>query len=788
MKANPLGRRLSQSIIHEAHSTEDIDLWVAEASAELGGHMWLHVGHTPDNPNVNNAGTCEVASDKRAPIAEISFNLFDALIHLAHLHTGLEAKSPHEAVREWSRTLPKGWGSAELHVIDSGHPSRPTLEFRDDGHGQHPDDIHSTFLSLHSGTKLGLPHLCGKFGMGLKSSFKFCDRLVLVTKPHESLLNGRKAAAGVAVVRKVTTPGDKGPHYEYLCSPNGRIIRLDAPGLAHGSTIRLSRYDLDGFHGKINAPNQSLHLLLNSYLIDPPLPLRVSDRRKGAVSKNMTVRGLLHSLEKPKKANSHQGRVLVGVNFEGETSNALVRYYVLHPNSSPRDKDGTKVKSEQAITFSHNGQRHGSEGRAAMRRLLDVGMAICPRLAVVVDTSALHPSACGDLYSSNRINANSGSKVYEQIMDATREALRKDEEFRLLEKTASENMSQNKSGQTEKLEDLVSQMIHGIIQGRKGTGGNGTGNGASGNGGGGNKKRDTDDSLLPEKPTRILVDNQPLKAPRGKFAHLTLDINAKNGYISPGDGRLSIEFKDETGAWVSSMGELAGGKVRLTVRTPDDAAKGKSPFTARIVDRANGVEISARGTMEVVEPKLSRNGNGNGNGNGNCGGERAEPVCRVSWLFRNDTDYPDYWDQNTPGEGEYRVVDGTPTMKIFLNGEFGPLGGIQSKMSKGKIQAYHLRRDQYARVVCGYIVNVEVNKMETEKAFAMAALDAAFKDASEDDTEDLEAEDESKSPQNEENEEESFATPARKTSGKNGILGTPTGMAEIAAAEAYRNA
>jgi hypothetical protein len=251
---------------------------------------WRHVGWTSDSPKINNAGLCDIASDKRSPIAEVVVNCVDSVIDLVHVAKGLDAASPREAVTCWdSRALgtddwKKGQISISLHDGDS--KSRPTVDFRDLGRGQHPDDFRHTFLDLHSSTKLSLPHLCGKFGMGLKSTFKFCDSVMIVSRPHRSSIKGRQPEVGFAVVRKVFPKGDKVAHYEYLCDARGQIIRLNLSesDFESGTLVRLAGYDMAGYEGNIGRQNKSLRLMLNSYIIDPPVEIKASDCRSSVAA------------------------------------------------------------------------------------------------------------------------------------------------------------------------------------------------------------------------------------------------------------------------------------------------------------------------------------------------------------------------------------------------------------------------------------------------------------------------------------------------------------------------
>lgn len=727
MKNTVASTKLSSRIINSCFSADDIDKWVDDLSKEIGGVSWRHVGWTPSRPDVNNAGTCEVANDKRAPIAEDIFNAEDAVIELARVLKGFaDPSTPHAAVSSCELFGSEEWKFGKIFATlrESEVECRPTLDIRDLGCGQHPEGWVDTFLSLHSGTKSNKSHLCGKFGMGLKSSFKFCPRLVIASRCHPSTLEGRADEVGVTVVRKNYTKGDKTPRYEYLCDAKGEIVRLDLSSFENGTLVRLAEYDLEGYHGGLSTPNNSLYVLLNSYLIDPPVGITIQDRRAGS-KENRKFRGLLHNLENPKTPNSHEERFGVNVEFDGDESQIQVRYYVLHPKDSPRDKSGTKVKAEQGITFSHNGQRHGVESRIIFKSRFGLG-AIYTRLAVVVDTSKLHPAACSDLFSSNRIGVNSDSKVYKAIMDSLQAHIEGDEDLQALDEEATNKRNDDKAANTESLERAVSDLVVDIL-GKRRVAFRKVGAGVA-KGGGGRPKRNRSDSHLTDLPTRIVIDNNPLVAPQGRFAYLTLDIDAKNGYVTPGDGKVSVKFKNSKVARATSQGELIGGKMRLTVTVPASSPKGESTFEVRLEDAANGISLSSKGTLRVVEPKKGNPGKGNKKTGGDAEG-LGGPDTFVDWIFRDEwaSTNNESWDETFPGECYIRRKDGAVQSVTFnLNADFAPITAIRSKMAKKKGRAYEERLADYAKTLCKALLYKELQSMSPETSFSTAIVDSAF--------------------------------------------------------------
>lgn len=765
MKTSIISTALSQNIL-SAVTPDHVDAWIDQVSAAIGGASWRHVGWTSDNPDPCNAGQCEVANDKRAPIAEIVFNCIDAVIELAHSLSPFEAASPKQAVEACPLFGSDSWmfDRVSATLRDSGTEERPTLDIRDLGHGQHPDDFSKTLLSLNRSTKISVPYLCGKFGMGMKSAFKFCDRTVIVSRPHPSMLDGRADEVGVTVVRKRFADREKAARYEYLCDGNGQIIRLHLPSFDCGTLVRLTRYDMEGYHGGLGQLNKSLYLMLNSYVIEPPVGISLHDRRE-ASRENKKFRGLVHALSKPKTPNSHEDSFVAKVEFDGVESQCLVRYYVLHAKESVRDKSGTKVKAEQGITFSHNGQRHGVEPRSIFKSRFGLGI-IRERLAVVIDTSGLSPAACSDLYSSNRIGVTVGSKVYDSIMDALQSHIERDEDLALLDAEATRSKSEERSAQTENLEKAVSAFVVDIL-GKKNVVFAGRKVGVSG--GGGNKgRRNRSDAHLPSVPTRVLIDNDPLTAPQGRFAYLTIDIDAKNGYVKPGDGKVTVSFKNRGVARVSSEGELIGGKMRLTVTVPGSSPKGESEFKVCVRDAANGVDISAVGTIKVVEPR--KGGEGDGNKTSGGGGEVMEgPHTSVAWLYRNEwAAAGEHWNAEYPGDCVVNRKEGVVRSVTFtLNADFAPIEAIRTRVAKSKINAFDRRRNRYAEALCKALLHKELNKMGSDASFAAAIADLAFGGILGDD-DDADGDDAS-------SKRVSIPTPKR------GVLESPTLLAETRA-------
>jgi hypothetical protein len=456
-------------------------------------------------------------------------------------------------------------------------------------------------------------------------------------------------------------------------------------------------------------------------MVDPLVAIKASDcRGKGVTKKNMTVYGLLHSLRNPQTPNSHEESFGVKLKFNGKESEVVVHYFVLHPNESPHDISGTKVKAEHAVTFSHNGQRHGVESRGFLSTRFGLG-AIRSRLAVVIDTSGLHPQACSSLYASDRVKVAVESPVYLAVMDAIKAQFAADEELQALDEEANKQGRINNSAQTESLEKAMSEVVVGLVGKKRLFRKVGVG---VAKGGGKKTPRSRDDSKLPLLPTRVLIENSPLVAPKGRFAHLTLDIDAKNGYVEAGDNKVSVSFKDGL-AVVKTVGRLVGGKIRLIVEVPEESPKGESPFKVKLDDDANGIHLSATGTLKVVEPRLGKSGSGNKKTGGE-GNELSPPPTVIVWVDKSE--WKGEWDENFPGECIVKQPNGQIESVTFrLNLDFGPIGSIRSKLAKNKGRSFDLKLNgEYGKTLCTAMLYQSLNGLSAETSFATAFAESVF--------------------------------------------------------------
>src|SRR4051794_23947107 len=261
--ASRLTRWLSPELSELALSVaraDDVAVWLHRVDDQVGGLRWEPVGGTP-----NNVHPVEVASDPALALVERPINGIDALLDLGARERNSVADTPHEAARAWFGVPEGGIGSLSqdgrraladrlrITMIESDVLQRPTIEIRDGGTGQHPDDFADTLLSLLASNKKTKAHQMGVYNAGGAASCRFARYTLIASRLAPSLLDGRADEVGFTIIRYNALDPDryKSGTYEYLAARDGSILRLAIPDLAgaaamveHAEDLRSEEYAL----------------------------------------------------------------------------------------------------------------------------------------------------------------------------------------------------------------------------------------------------------------------------------------------------------------------------------------------------------------------------------------------------------------------------------------------------------------------------------------------------------------------------------------------------------------
>lgn len=674
-----INRQLSEKLF-TIMTGDDLDRWIREVEKDIGGVIWNPLGGRD-----NNSHTVEVATDPALALVERPTNCIDAMLDLKAETLGETAETPHAAAAKWFNVPADGLSglseearrqladNIQVSMLESGDSDRPTIAIEDKGVGQHPDDFLKTLLSIDGSTKLSKRHLMGVYNAGGSASYKFATRAVIVSRRAPNLLNGRADEIGVSIVKYEEPPNRKIGRYVYLAARDGSIPRLDLteiPEVGHGTHVKLLEYQLKGYSASVEKPTNSLWQLFHSALPEPALPIRIIEQRieRFKKSQKRVVNGLLHLLRSESTSEYSDSRE---IDLGAEIGSVKLHYFVI------KESAGTDyyVRADQGLTIALNGQRQIVKERRWLKTELEL-FFLFKRLIVVVDGTGLTAAARRQVFTSTR-EAGVNSPTTQTILDRVVTELDQDDELHELEELAKQKTKEDATkSTTEKVKRQLSSQIGAYLQGKSiGTKGGGEQpkkkKKAKGRRRGKKKgvKRNVDDSMLPEVPTELVIDSNPLKLEQGGTSPLRLSINAKNGFLPKHVDSLKIVFGGELNgrASITSTGRLLGGKVRLTVAAVADAPLGSFPVKVALVVPELGVLLTADGSIEVAKPEEPPKDKDTVGGDFNI---------EINWLGREKWDEMT-WDAETVGECQIHREDPNDKNAItsvvwFLNKAFTP--------------------------------------------------------------------------------------------------------------------
>ena len=682
---------------------------------DLGREMavsWQPVGGIP-----NNVHTVEVSSDPALALMERPINGIDALLDLRARERVETASTPHIAAGRWYG-VPSGGLTAmdederrqladllQVTMLESGVPARPTITIQDQGTGQHPDDFPQTLLSLLASNKKDQPHVMGVYNAGGAASYRFARYAIIISRLAPSLLDGRADEIGFSLVRYNPLDPErfKSGTYEYLTAADGSILRLsleELPDLPYGTYVKLIEYELSRYARAAYEPKQSLWHLFHAGLPDPALPMRIIETRterfpgmKGTVSRRV-ISGLLHLLGRPDTADYSDVREL---QLGPDLGKVIVRYYVLN---GARDPDAY-TSPKQGLTITLNGQRQITRDRSWVKRVLDLPF-LYKRLVIVVDGTGLTSGTKRSVFSSTR-ETGVDSPEARKIIDRVLVELEEDENLQELDEQAKQRVVENaQKTTTEKVKRQLARQIGAYLKGEM-----------IGTKGGRRRRRRrrrprpipgptpiVDDSLMPEAPDTLDIENDPVRIERGATASLRLAINAKNDFLPRHSEGLSVIIGPELGGFVEvvATGRLLGGKVRVTLQASAEAPATSSSLRVALVVPELGVLLTASGAIEVVESRSVKDPQAPTGG---------EPNIDVNWLGRDAwTNFDPAWNDQTVGKCQVHRDDPAQLMAItkvewFMNEDFAAYRQVIDQKNLDEVALQRFRESYEYPVLFG---------------------------------------------------------------------------------------
>lgn len=660
----------------------------------------------------NNVGTVRSGSDPGQALAERITNGIDAVIERGiHESTfGDEPESPREAIEEmfglskggfnamsaqWVRDTAKQ--NLRVTMSEGAGKNSPTIEVRDEGIGQRPEDFPDTFLGLNEDSKITKPYLIGKYGQGGSNTFDFCEYAIVLSRHVDG------GSLGWSIVRFNPRLDEEEMYsdgvFEYCVRPDGTIPQIDEHLVDdwNGSLVRLVEYEAADFSHSLTPSRGSLYTVAHEVMFGSLFPFVLEDTRSTRFesydnSRRRTVVGSRYRLDKP-AGDVYDSREFRRVDL-GDLGSIQVKYWVLE------DVDAVSqfVEKTEPIVFTLHGQKHHAESKRFLKR---TGYTFLKdRLIVEVNCDDLSQEG-KRIFSSTRDRASEG-REYRTIIDRLSETLDNDEELAQLNQEFKDRaLNEASSDQEEKAKDLLAELLHepeSTTQGEvKTDGGDGSGGGG---GSGGSGSRDPVDPRR-KYPTFVEIDNShgPIRAQQGRTMRVRVKTDAEDDYETLDRGEITISWDDTLDEAFSYRSETAlseGWKV-FQIEVAEDADIGVTGEIEVAADWTSGYKSDEQ-TATVVEP-VERSGGG---GTQQAGLQAPE----IRQVYEDQDDV-----RQTVGLTEDdAVVEYTPSNE-------GP-GEVFVAMFNNKIQPIRETNDtegvveQYDRQYAAYIAYFEVMRQQ----------------------------------------------------------------------------
>lgn len=689
-----------------ARTLPDVQQLVSDVTDAMPGVTWRPVGDRP-----NNIGTIRVASDPALALIERITNAMDALLELGQAtHPGHHPVTPRLAAQEWFGVPSSGLGdmtekerralgeNIAVSLDESGDPKRPTIVVLDKGIGQTPAAFPATLVSLNESNKVGQLHTMGTYGQGGAATFGFSRATLIFSRRQPSLLGDSSDAVGFTVVLEKDDPTQQRlPNYEYLVGPDREVLSVDhdvLPELSGGTCFIHVAYDFQGWTGPYTT---GAWQLFHSTLFDPVLPFLVTGTRKKEAEYGSRI--VIGNAARLDNVDAAKGEIelahadSVRVDLGSLYGHVTYNYWVVRrPAGSDKTSDaaGGYVQPSSAISMTLFGQRQDAEPRSWIKDQAKLPF-LYKNIIVQIDADELTPIAKRELFASTRERATS-SDLRSDIYSRLATTLLTDDELKVLNHEEKERLlARSTSAANDRVRKKLQRFVTTKLKDQVREGKGGTSPGTAGrkkSKPGGRSHRDTDDSALPNVPTYLRFRTSKLRVGRGHRTTVSVEIDAKNGYLPAHDDSLEVVWINEAPGdklRLTGRSKLLGGMSRWFFEASVDAPLREYQLKATLMT-PNG-ELSDTAIITIYEPPTS---------DSSSSGTEAAEGPRVEWVYKDTWDERGF-DANTVGEV---TVDDEETI-IWVNREFGAL---ERALSGPKLtpEALSLRADRYQYpVACG---------------------------------------------------------------------------------------
>jgi hypothetical protein len=675
-------------------------------------------------------------------LLEVVTNMQDAVIErLALQRFGsierVPFTTPHAASRDLLGVLDKKQQAALATVtIDSnGQASkkRITVVLRDGGCGITPSDVPNTIFQIGAGHKDGVDWQQGTFGLGGATTYRNASAVVLVTrKPPELLEPGEEDRITVAVVQWLrhhttvnafyltTRPwrksGDDAPPFSVPAS--------SFPDFQPGTHLALIDYATEGL-ARRSGDERSFDTVFNTRLYRPVMPISYRNNITRA-ERLETLDGLARRLDDNPGESGSEGRHELPFTLNGATYHLPMQFRIF---SKPGEQGARRnfVAHGHALVVTSNGQVHSHwtpqdfKLRTTLNKLAD-------RILVVVESDALPIELRTMLFTADRsqlVRTDAALRLEMEIASFLNDwpELRDANNALIRESIAGDNNARPTLELARKIARAMK--AKGFALG-----------GAGGSGGGrGKPPEPTPEEDLYNDPTHF-EGPELVEAVTGRSKSVFFKLNAKNDFLGPnGRGHLeAICDHPDIGAEEITVGELRGGRVRVSIAIPETADLGTFQLCAVIPPWSKssgglGPEFAWDTKVEVVdEPTVKPTGKKeSGDKKGTRGPGEGD---LVALIWKSDED-EDGWSPNTVGVVEQVSARDLAEMRheyaeladldldvptIILNRTFSPLKAyIQARAAELTEEGKEQSRDRYAVGVGVALLMLDADRRASEK-------------------------------------------------------------------------
>jgi hypothetical protein len=642
---------------------------VEQVIASVGEHRWHPVGDQPGN-----YGPVNAINEPSDALVEKITNAMDAILELEVQVAGHTDIDSPRAVADRLLGVPRGHleflsdreqrrslaSRIVVSMRDGDQTDEPTIVIEDAGIGQHPDEFPNTLVSLNRNNKRDKFYLIGAYGWGGSAALAFSKVAIFISRRDPRVLENQSDDVGWTIIRYNDLAHERTSKtgvYEYLVVDNGSgelaVPRLGAAYLPtdrrdwSGTVSTLVGYKIGRGTARSAAflGSTSLRNVCNALLFDPVLPFMVREERERYVKKNpRNAQGVIVVGNAARLAELEAKRRLGGDGAEDDDQDedakearevgvihrwsyhaplpsggvVTVRYWVMGESKKyKKDWQPTRsyVSPDQAVTLTHNGQRHAAWSRDFFEQ--SGYTSLSKAIVAQVDADDLDWVEKRDLFATTRDRLKQ-TDMAQTLRTKVKDALREDPWLKDEEKRRrTRALGQESKEQAERIQKMLARAISAYREGDVDL----------------FKKvwssnpefplfedqpllepqRPEGEPPLPdepaeyyETPTFVRVVNAPVRVPAGGRTVVRLHIDAPDDYFDTGVGEfLPLITRGADLFKIEGYSSLRNGIMRCTISAKGAAPgdRGRIIFT---VTRGDDLPITDDTDLQAQEPPQPR--------------------------------------------------------------------------------------------------------------------------------------------------------------------------------------